>query len=87
MITKEMFQEWKAHPVTMAVFEEVQKAKERLIIALSEGMTIGATADVTHGLTNKAVSQIEGLNQLLNITYEDEEEIEDDVASSGIIEN
>ena len=30
-------------------------------------------ADVTHGLTNKLVGQIEVLNQLLNITYEDEE--------------
>jgi hypothetical protein len=86
-ITKEMFQEWKAHPVTIEVFQEVQRAKDRLIASMSEGMTIGNTAEVTHGLTNKAVAQIEGLNQLLNITYEEEEPIEVQSNFSDIIEN
>jgi len=73
MITKEMFLEWKEHPVTREVFEEVGKAKQTLLDNFSKGLTIGSSADVTHGLTNKLYGQIEGLDQLLNITYEDEE--------------
>lgn len=77
MITKEMFLEWKAHPVTREVFEEVEKAKQVLLDNFSKGLTIGQSADITHGLTNKLHGQIEGLDQLLNITYEDEEPIEE----------
>ena len=73
MITKEMFLEWKQHPVTKEVFEEVEKAKQNLLRNFSLGLTIGSSADTTHGLTNKLYGQIEGLDQLLNITYEDEE--------------
>jgi len=83
MITKEMFAEWKAHPVTVEIFQEVQKAKERLMTNLCDGLTIGQRADVTHGMTNKMVGQIEGLNQLLNITYESEEE--DDLELKDIV--
>ena len=74
MITKEQFSEWKIHPVTIEVYKEVDRAKQDLIFMLSEGATIGVTAEDTHGLTNKIVGQIDGLNQLLNLTYEDNEE-------------
>jgi hypothetical protein len=88
-LTKEMFNEWKAHPVTQAVFEEIQKAKDSLKDSMCEGVTIGDTAEKTHGLTNKMLGQIEGLNQLLNISYEEdeEEEISDTQGFPGIIEN
>ena len=77
MITKEMFLEWKAHPVTIEIFEEIKKAKQGLLEGFSRGITIGQRADVTHGLSNKLYGQLEGLNQLLNITYEDEEPTEE----------
>lgn len=77
MITKEMFQEWKAHPVTREVFEEIKKAKQNLLENYSNGLTIGETADSTHGLTNKLCGQLQGLDQLLNIKYEDEETTEE----------
>ena len=73
MITKEQFEEWKTHPVTIEIYEEIKKAKEVLLNNMSDGLTLGQKADVTHGLTNKLVGQVEGLNQLLNITYEDED--------------
>ena len=73
MITKEMFLEWKEHPVTKEIFIEIRKAKQILLDNFLKGFTIGSSADVTHGLTNKLYGQIEGLDQLLNITYEDEE--------------
>ena len=72
MITKEQFVEWKTHPVTIEVYEEVELAKKGLLEQLMQGVSIGQRADVTHGLTNKIIGQIEGLNQLLNLTYEDE---------------
>ena len=72
MITKEQFIEWKTHPVTIEVYEEVERAKKDLQDQLMEGVTIGQRADVTHGLTSRMIGQIEGLNQLLNLTYEDE---------------
>ena len=72
MITKEQFVEWKTHPVTIEVYEEVELAKQGLLEQLTQGVSIGQRADVTHGLTNKVIGQIEGLNQLLNLTYEDE---------------
>ena len=77
MITKEQFEEWKTHPVTIEIYEEVEKAKRVLQETFSDGFTLGQRADVTHGLTNKLVGQIEGLNQLLNITYEDEKPIKE----------
>jgi len=71
MVTKEQFSEWKTHPVTIEVYKEVKLAKQSLVLKLSEGATIGATAEDTHGLTNKIVGQINGLDQLLNLTYDE----------------
>ena len=70
MITKEQFQEWKNHPVTKELFVELKKARQSLIEQLANGGTIGDTFDSTHGLTSKTVGQIDGLNQLLNISFE-----------------
>ena len=86
MITKEMFLEWKTHPVTREVFAEIEIAKKDLLDNFSKGLTIGEPADITHGLTNKLYGQIEGLDQLLNIAYEDEDEdtTEEQGQSTGI---
>jgi len=73
MITSEQFQEWKTHPVTQEIFAELTKAKDSLMEQLAIGNTIGNTAQETHGLTNKTVGQIDGLNQLLNISFSDTE--------------
>lgn len=73
MVTKEQFLEWKTHPVTIEVYKEVKKAKQDLIAGLSRGSTIGATAESTHGITNQVIGQIAGLDQLLQLSYEDEE--------------
>lgn len=77
-ITKEQFLEWKAHPVTREIFKEIKLSITNLKDNISNGLTIGDTADITHGLTNRIYGQINGLNQLLNISYEDTtEELED----------
>ncbi len=76
MITAEQFAEWKAQEVTKEIFGLLKEAKKDLQDRLADGSTIRQTADETHGLTNKLVGQIEGLNQLLNISYETEESVE-----------
>ena len=73
MITSEQFQEWKTHPVTKEIFAELNNLKNELANQLSIGNTIGYDAQSTHGMTNKIVGQIEGLNQLLNISFSDTE--------------
>jgi len=77
MITKEQFSEWKASPVTIEIYKEVERAKQSLVSMLSKGTTIGQTAEETHGMTNRVIGQINGLNQLLNLTYEDEDNEEE----------
>lgn len=73
MITAEQFAEWKEHPVTKDYFAEVEIAKQNIITRMINGQTIDPmSAEITHGLTNKAVGQIEGLNQLLEVSYADE---------------
>lgn len=83
MLTPEQFAEWKTHPVTIEIFSKLKESKQDLESKLSEGRTLNDKAEITHGLTNKIVGQIEGLNQLLNITFEDSSIIEDVNEVSG----
>jgi hypothetical protein len=71
-LTKESFEEWKEHPVTKEVFKSLEKVKKDLLASISSGTTLGHTADVTHGLTSRMVGHVEGINQLLEITFGDE---------------
>ena len=74
-INKEQFMEWKEHPVTKEVFNEVNLLLTALTTQLVEGQTINYDAAATHGLTSRVVGQIDGLKQLLNISYEDTEDL------------
>jgi len=69
LINQEQFDEWKSHPVTKELFKEIEGLKASLIEQLSEGLTIGTSAEVTHGLTNRLIGHLEGLNQLSGITF------------------
>lgn len=70
MITAEQFHEWKNHPVTKELFAALKKTKQDIVEQLANGNSIGPDAQATHGFTNRAVGQIDGLNQLLNISFE-----------------
>ena len=83
-LTKEQFMEWKEHPVTKEVFNEVNLLIKALSKQLTEGQTINYDAAATYGLTNRVVGQLDGLKQLLNISYEDAEDL--DVEKDNIIE-
>ena len=69
MISKEEFDEWKENPTTKKIFNEIKELKDYLMLELSNGSTLGQSADITHGLTSEMVGNIKGLNQLLNIEY------------------
>ena len=70
MLTSEQFQEWKNHPVTKELFAELKKTRQSIVDQLANGNSIGPDAQATHGFTNRAVGQINGLDQLLNISFE-----------------
>ena len=81
MISAEQFAEWKQHPVTKEIFAELRKVKESIKDQLANGNTIGGNAEETHGFTNRAIGQLAGIDQLLNIHYaaiEEQEEVNQD---------
>jgi len=83
MITAEQFAEWKEHPVTKEIFAEIKKQVEDIKDQMAYGNTIGGNADATHGFTSRAVGQLDGLNQLLNISFADKEIVDEVSDQSG----
>jgi len=69
MISAEQFAEWKEHPVTKEIFKEIRQCRDGLRDQLADGCTLGNDSHITHGLTNRVVGQLDGLNQLLSISY------------------
>lgn len=82
MINAEQFAEWKEHPVTKEIYKELQSVRDEIKDQLGNGNTVGPDAEATHGFTNRAVGQLDGINQLLNISY-GAEESEDVVGNEG----
>jgi len=83
MISAEQFAEWKTHPVTKEIFAEIKKVRDEIIDQLAYGNTVGPDAESTHGFTNRAIGHLDGLNQLLNISYADERVYDDVNDQSG----
>lgn len=83
MLTPEQFHEWKNHPVTKEIFVSLKKMRQSIIDQLANGNSIGADAQATHGFTNRAVGQLDGLNQILNISFEGESAVSDVDEVSG----
>jgi len=73
-MTKEQFHEWKNNPTTIEIYKVLTSLKESLQEGLASGQTLCTTADETHGNTARMIGNIEGLNQILNMTYKDEGE-------------
>ena len=78
MLTSEQFQEWKTNAVTTEILTELRKVRKVMESKLSNGNTIGQNAYETHGMTNRVVGNIEGLDQILNISFEGDS-VENDV--------
>ena len=76
MISAEQFAEWKEHPVTKEIFSDLKELKSYLQDTLAEGASLGKSAEETHGATNKLVGQIGGIDQLLNISFADVDDVD-----------
>ena len=74
MITKEALEGWKADPTTSEIFQEVVKLINGLTAALASGQTLSGDPGKTLLDTSKMVGNIEGLNQILNISHDGEKE-------------
>lgn len=83
MISAEQFAEWKEHPVTKEIFKDLKKVSDSIKDQLANGNTVGSDAEATHGFTNRAVGQLDGINQLLGIHYAGKEVQEDVDQYSG----
>jgi len=70
MLTSEQFQEWKTNAVTIELLTELRKVRKVMESKLINGNTIGQNAYETHGMTNRVVGNIEGLDQILNISFD-----------------
>ena len=69
VITKEALEGWKGDPVTIEVFHEVTKMVNGLTNALASGQTLSGDPGETLLNTSKMIGNIEGLNQILNISH------------------
>ena len=74
MITKEALEGWKADPTTSEILQEVVKLINGLTAALANGQTLSGDPGETLLNTSRMVGNIEGLNQILNISHGGEKE-------------
>jgi len=72
-MTKEQYEEWKSNPTTIEVFKKITEVRDILKENLSTGMTLSDTGDMIVKSTARVVGNIEGLDQLLGMYFEDEE--------------
>lgn len=73
VITKEDFFLWKTLPITKAVLKELRETRAALKNALSSGETLTGEAGATAEKTARMVGNIEGIEMLLELKFEDEE--------------
>lgn len=83
MISAEQFAEWKTHPVTKEIFAELKGVRSALVEQLVSGDSIDFAAEITHGVTNRIVGQITGIDQVLNISYSDDKVDNENVSSQS----
>ena len=77
MINNESLAGWKADPVTLQIFKEIEAMITELSNALSDGQTISESSGQTALQTARVVGEIKGLSQILNISYEEDEKEEE----------
>jgi len=73
-MNSEQFQEWKSNPTTVEIFKELEKVRDDIKDALCSGQTLNSSSSETISNTARLIGNLEGINQLLNINYEDEAE-------------
>jgi hypothetical protein len=74
MITAEQFAEWKANPVTKEVFSALNKIKTEIKDQAVDERVFNFNGEELRGYICRIVGQLEGINQLLNISFNDSTE-------------
>ena len=74
-MNKEQFHGWKNNPTTMEIMAKLEEVKVVNVENLGSGNTLCTTTDETALLTARIIGRIEGLNQILGLDYEEEDEI------------
>lgn len=64
-MNQEQFSEWRNQEHTKEVFKEIAEVRDQLKDQLANGATLGSEVE-----TARVVGSIEGLNQLLNISFD-----------------
>lgn len=72
-IKREDFALWKMHPITKEVLKELRETRAALKDALSSGQTLTGEAGATAEKTARMIGNIEGIEMLLELQFEDEE--------------
>lgn len=72
-IKKEDFALWKMHPITKEILRECRETRAALRQALSNGETLTGEAGATAEKTARMIGNIEGIEMLLELKFEDEE--------------
>jgi hypothetical protein len=67
------FEEWKQHPITQEYLHNIQAEKDSWVRGLVNGNTLRGTSETAEA-TARAVGVIWGLDQLLEVHVEEEEE-------------
>lgn len=70
----EQFTEWKEHPITKEIFVALKETRDMDVESLVRGGTLSTDPGETAQLTARIVGKIQGLNQILEISFEDDEE-------------
>jgi len=73
-VTKEEYNEWKNHPVTKVIKQSIEEERDRLKDIISSGTVL---EDFSEQKVARLIGHIEGLDYLLDIRYEDEEDVDD----------
>lgn len=72
-LNKENYGLWKRHPITRVLFKELRETRSNLRDLISSGETLTGEAGATAERTARMIGQIEGINLLLEVKFEDEE--------------
>ena len=71
-ISKERFEQWLNNSDTIAVFDILREYRYNYVAALAAGETVFHESDKTQAETARAIGVIYGLDLILEMKYEDE---------------
>lgn len=74
LLELEAFNQWRAHPATLAVMAALQRQVDEVAAKWIRGDFLGKTPDTTHRLMTEALCRVDAYRSLINLDYEDYKE-------------